>query len=486
MQKYPPPTTFDCLEYRACVDPEKIAFVTPTKSIPYLNFFQDALRFSIALRDLGIGKGSLVVIIATCGYLHWLLLIACENNGAISVSWPNIADLKAINFLDEIDFVVTDDINEIELTGGSCFRIDQSWLNQIFGMPLSDTSHPIQNLISLEDAQRISHSSGTTGGQKAMILTRGAQENKLRFFAENLSLSSQDSFLLIMPFSVNSTYLCATHFLRLGLTIVSGPIIWALQHFPITYFEILPIVLDKLVNNIPSDFIKPKKLSIKVIGAPLSLDLKEQSLLKICTDISGRYATNEVWPIAYGVDHNRIGTLVPGVCIKILDDAGEQLPEGAIGQIAARSPTMVQGYYKNNEATAKHFIDGHFLTGDIGRLLPTRKLQILGRCDDLVNLGGIKLTPDFIEAQIKGISGIIDLAVTSISSDNLVDDLCLALIIEKNTDQQTIIQQIKNVVRPLGGRKIGIKFVRSLPTTENGKLSRKKLRQMFVNGDTKS
>jgi acyl-CoA synthetase (AMP-forming)/AMP-acid ligase II len=480
MQEYLPPSTFACLEYRACVDPGKIAFVTQTKSINYLNFFQDALRFSIALRDLGIGKGSLVVIIANCDYLHWLLLIACENNGAISVSWPNVASLKAINFLDEIDFVVTDDVNEFELTGGHYFRIDQGWLNQIFGMPLRDTSHPIQNLISLEEAQRITHSSGTTGGQKAMILTRGAQENKLRFFAENLSLSSQDSFLLIMPFSVNSTYLCATHFLRLGLTIVSGPIIWALQNFPITYFEILPIVLVSLVKNIPSDFIKPKKLSIKVIGAPLSLVLKEQSLLKICTDISGRYATNEVWPIAYGVDHNGIGTLVPGVCIEILDDFGEQLSEGTIGQIAVRSPTMAQGYYKNGEATAKHFINGYFLTGDIGRLLPSRKLQILGRCDDLLNQGGLKLAPDFIEAQIKDIGGVIDLAVTSIPSDNLFDDFYIAVIKEKNTDEQTIIQQIKKIVLPLGWQRIGIKFVHSLPTTENCKLSRKKLRQMFV------
>ncbi len=482
MQECLPPSTFDYLEYRACINPDKIALATPSRRVSYLTFYQDAVRFSIALKDLGVSKGLLVVVIATSDiYLHWLLLIACENNGAISVSLPNVKSLESIKFLNEVDFLVTEDINKIELDRGCCFRIDANWLNKVFGMMLRAKSYLFKNLISLEDAQRITHSSGTTGGQKAMILNRGTQEKKIRFFADNLHLCSEDSFLLTMPFFVNASYLCATHFLRLGLLIVSGPIVWALQNFSITYFETLPIALDDLLKKIPNNFIKPKKLSIKVIGASFGSDLKEKSLLKICTDISGRYATNEVWPIAYGVNHDRVGTLVPGVHVKIIDDFGVEMTEGSIGQIAVRSSTMIQGYYKNNEATEKQFVDGYFLTGDIGRLLPSRKLQLLGRCDDVLNLGGLKHPPDSIEAKLKSIDGVIDLAVTSIYSDQSIDDLCVAVIIENDSDRQAIVQQIITNVSSLGWHRVLIKFINSLPRTENGKLSRKMLRQMFIN-----
>ena len=482
MQKCLPPSTFDYLEYRACTNPEKIALATQSRRVTYLNFYQDAKRFSIALKDMGVSKGSLVVVIVTSDiYLHWLLLLACENNGAISVSWPGINSLKSIPFLNEVDFLITDDTNKIELDRGYYFIIDTSWLNKVFGMNLCDNRYLFQNLFSLEDPQRITHSSGTTGGQKAMILTRGAQEQKIRFLAENLHLCSEDSCVITMWFSVNSLYLYATHFLRLGLLIVSGSIVWALQNFSISYFEILPIALGNLLKIIPKDFIKPKKLNIKVIGAPLSSDLKEKSLLTICNDISGRYATNEVWPIAYEVSQYGVGTLVPGVHVKIIDDFGEEMTEGSIGQIAVRSSTMIHEYYKNDEATTKCFVDGYFLTGDVGRLLPSRKLQIIGRCDDVLNLGGHKIAPDSMEAELKRIDGVIDVAVTSIFSDQWIDDLCIAVVIGNESDRQTITQQIMNYVFSTGWRRGLIKFLNNLPKTESGKLSRKMLRQMFVN-----
>jgi acyl-coenzyme A synthetase/AMP-(fatty) acid ligase len=483
IQECPAPSTFEYLEYRARNDPDHIALATPTRRVTYLSFYQDAKRFSIALNTQGVTKGSVVVIIANSDiYVHWLLLIACENNGAISVSCPDVKSLKFINFLNEVDFLITDDTDTIELAKGSYSRIDADWLNKIFGMILHDNSYHFQNLVSFDDAQRITHSSGTTGGNKAMILKRKAQEEKMRFLAENLHPGSEDCLLITMPFSVNSSYLCATHFLRLGLLIVYGPIVWALQKYPITYLEILPIALGDLLKEIPDDFIKPKQLSIKVIGAPYSSDLKEKCLLKICTEISGRYATNEVWPIAYGVNHEGVGILASGVHVKILDDLGMEVAEGNIGQIAVKSSTMIEGYYKNDGATAKQFIDGYLLTGDLGRLLPSRKLQVLGRCDDLINLGGIKLSPEPIEAKLKSIDGVVDLAVTSIRSDQLMDDFCVAVLIKNITDRQAITRKIMTNVSLLGCHRVKLKFIDSLPKTKNGKLSRKMLRQMFING----
>jgi acyl-coenzyme A synthetase/AMP-(fatty) acid ligase len=482
MEERLPPSTFDFLEYRACIDPEKIALATKSRRVTYSSFYQDAVRFTIALKDLGVCKGSLVLVIDTSDiYLHWLLLIACENNGAISASCLNVERLQSINFLDEVDFLFAEDVHKIERAKRRTIQIDAAWQNKVFGMTGCNNRYVPQNSISSADAQRITHSSGTTGGEKAMTLNRGAQEMKMRFLSENLHLGNEDSLLLTMPFSVNATYLCATHFLRLGLLIVSGPLLWALQNFPITYFEILPMALADLLKKIPSGFVRPKKLGIKVVGASFNLDLEEKSLLTVCTDISGRYAANEVWPIAYEVRHDSIGTLIPGVHVKILDDSGVAMTDGSVGQIAVKSSTMIRGYYKNDEATKRHFVDGYFLTGDLGRLLPSRKLQIVGRCDDVLNLGGLKIPPDAIESRLQNIAGVIDLAVTSVASGQVIDDLCIAIVRANDSDRKAIVREIKSRIFSLGLHRFRMKFMDILPKTENGKLSRRLLRQMFVN-----
>jgi acyl-CoA synthetase (AMP-forming)/AMP-acid ligase II len=123
-------------------------------------------------------------------------------------------------------------------------------------------------------------------------------------------------------------------------------------------------------------------------------------------------------------------------------ELGVEMTEGGIGQIAVKSSTMIQGYYKNDAATARQFGDGYFLTGDIGRLLPSRKLQLLGRCDDVLNLGGLKLPPDSIEAKLKSVDGVIDVAATSIFSDQSIGDLCIAVIRGNDSNREAIVQQI--------------------------------------------
>lgn len=476
-----PATTLDFLEYRASSTPGRIALASRSRNVTCLDFYQDSLRFALALKGLGVIKGSLVlVVVPSDTYLHWLLLLACEANGATSVSWPDTKSLQHIKFLDEVDFVLAEDATQIELVNGRQVHVSDEWRGQIFGMK-GDFSQPFhRDRAAAADVLRITHSSGTTGGQKAMLLSRHAQEAKLKFLAENLLLSSDDALLLTMPFSVNATYLCATHYLRRGVLVVSGPLLWGLKRFQVTYLEILPIALSDLLNRLPPNFVKPRHLSIRVIGASFNLDLKNKALNMLCAEISGRYAANEAWPIAYEVDHAGIGTLLPAVQVRILDESGRATLDGGVGQIAVRCPTMIGGYYKDDEASMRHFVDGFFLTGDLGRILPSRKLQVIARCDDVLNRGGLKIAPDDTEARFKSIPGVVDLAVTTSPSDQLFDDLCFGVVRANGFERKDIIQQIIGGAASLGWLKVRIKFMDSLPKTANGKLSRQLLRQQFV------
>jgi acyl-coenzyme A synthetase/AMP-(fatty) acid ligase len=105
----------------------------------------------------------------------------------------------------------------------------------------------------------------------------------------------------------------------------------------------------------------------------------------------------------------------------------------------------------------------------------------MGRSDDVLNLGGkLKFPPDQIEARLRTIPGVIDIAVTSNSSDQAIDDLCIAMVIEASIDQQSIIQQVTTNAALAGWRRALFKIIDALPKTENGTLSRKALRQLFA------
>ena len=110
------------------------------------------------------------------------------------------------------------------------------------------------------------------------------------------------------------------------------------------------------------------------------------------------YGLTETAPIlsACTVENNvfgSVGQALPGVDIKI-DDANDE----GIGEIVARGPNIMKGYYKNDEATAEVIKDGWFHTGDLGSFDKHGNLYITGRCKDVIVLGsGVNVYPDEVE-----------------------------------------------------------------------------------------
>ena len=310
-----------------------------------------------------------------------------------------------------------------------------------------------------------------------MLLHRGEQEAKLMYYAQSADYSKDERFFLSMPFSVNSAYLRATLCLRCGALVVVGPLLWAIRDHSITYFEVLPAKLEKVLAELPDDFVKPADLNVKVIGAPLGKQLRERTLRMLCGRISCRYATNEVWPIAIDMDECGAGTILPGVEVMIVDEFWNEQALGQAGHIAVRSATMVNGYFDDQVATQRQFRAGWFLTGDLGRLPQPRRLMVLGRTDEILNRGGFKCFPDPIEERLKIIAGVIEAGVTSIPSGQAMDDLCVALVLETGIDYQDIRDSVG--IATAGWQKIVVAIVDELPKTVNGKLSRNILRQMF-------
>jgi len=470
-------TSFDHLELHAHRTPGRAALVVGESTFSYGRFHADAMRFTCALASCGVTRGQIVLVSHAHPYVHWLLLVACENLGAVSVSSPDTDALGDSPAVPAADHVFAEGAAPSGARRARAWQIDGPWLRRAFDRPIAECrSHP-RVALPPDAPMRIAHSSGTTGRQKAMVLRRSAQEEKLRLLGAASGETRDSRILVSMPFSVNSAWLQASLSLRLGACVVVAPLMQALGDHGVTDTEVLPLVLDAMLREIPPAFVKPARFSITVIGAPLPARLRERALGVLCTDITCRYGSNEVWPIALGMSDGA-GTLCPGVEARIVDAAGDEAAPGHAGHIAVRSATMVDGYFADPEATGRHFRDGWFLTGDMGRLPRPGVIELLGRADDVLNYGGLKRSPVPLETALRAIPGVRDVAVTSFASGHAIDTLGIAAVLDGRVPQDDLSPAIR--LATAEWPHVLVAPIAALPVTAMGKLDRAELRRRLM------
>jgi long-chain acyl-CoA synthetase len=108
-----------------------------------------------------------------------------------------------------------------------------------------------------------------------------------------------------------------------------------------------------------------------------------------------------------------VGLPVPGVEMRIVDDAGRELPDGEVGEIAVRGANVMKGYWNRPEETADTFRDGWFLTGDLGTRDEDGYFSIVDRKKDLIIVNGMNVYPRMIEEVLYRFPGLREAAVVA-------------------------------------------------------------------------
>jgi long-chain acyl-CoA synthetase len=175
-----------------------------------------------------------------------------------------------------------------------------------------------------------------------------------------------------------------------------------------------------------------------------------------------------------------VGPAVPGTEINIENLDGEE-----VGEILARGPSVMHGYWRNPEATAKVFDQGWFRTGDIGRFDHDGYLHITGRLKDLiVTSAGKKVHPDEIEHLLKDIKGVRELCVLGLPDRSGHGEAVSAVVVpEPDADRPAIMAAIAHLTRHLSGYQhvSRVEFqTEELPKTSTLKLQRGKIRDRFA------
>jgi long-chain acyl-CoA synthetase len=154
-----------------------------------------------------------------------------------------------------------------------------------------------------------------------------------------------------------------------------------------------------------------------------------------CTVLEG-YGLSETSPMASFNHPDRerkpgsIGTPVDGVQMKVVDDSGNELPQGESGEIVIRGHNVMKGYWHHPEATAEAIRDGWFFTGDIGRVDDDGYFYIVDRKKELIIRGGFNVYPREIEEVIYEHPAVREAAVIGLPHAELGEEIGAAVVLK--------------------------------------------------------
>ncbi|MGV3569169.1 MAG: class I adenylate-forming enzyme family protein [Ramlibacter sp.] len=471
------PCTADYVAMWAARTPHQVALGEDGQDLSYRQLDHLLRQCALELRAMGLVAGQRVAVAGPGLGLPLLVLLAAEGLGLVTASFDAQADADADWLFARVDAVLAGQPQAVP--PGVRFRaLDADFVQRLWGAP---AAAPVAWQPGAWDAPvRITRTAGSSGASKFMLLDRAAQEWQVRSGDESWPwvLGTDTRMLLLMPLLVNAGFSRVAACLRRGGTVLAGTGAQVAALAP-TCVVGLTAQLERLLRELPADYRAPRPVTIAAFGAMPAPALRERLLAVFGGPVVNRYGGNEAGGLC-DLDADGIGVLRAGVEVRILDQAGRDLPPGREGVIAVRTPALVDGYLELPEASAAAFRDGWFVSADIGMLLGDRRLQLLGRHDDLVNLGGIKVPAAQVEAALLAQPAIAQCAVQAVQLEGGAVSLGIAVVGAAGATRDTVTTQLGQALAHWTAMDVRLVFVDRLPSTPAGKVDRMRLRRLFA------
>ncbi|MDY0975128.1 long-chain-fatty-acid--CoA ligase [Massilia sp. CFBP9012] len=369
--------------------------------------------------------------------------------------------------------------------------------NKVLADGARETLKPVT--IGHDDIAFLQYTGGTTGVSKgAVLLHRHVIANVLQneaWFAPTLAklkAGEQPQFACALPlYHIYALTVCALLGLRIGgmNLLIPNPrdikgFIKELGGYRINIFPAVNTLYNGLLNN--DDFAKLDFSGLMVCpggGMAVQKAVADKWLKTTGIPIVEGYGLSETSPV---VSANRcditdftgtIGLPLPSTELRILDDAGNEVPFGTAGEIAVRGPQVMAGYWQRDDETAKVMTaDGFFKTGDIGIMDAQGYTRIVDRKKDMILVSGFNVYPNEVEGVVASHPGVLEVACVGVPDQNSGEAVKL-YVVKKDADLTT--EQIKEFCKErLTGYKRPkfIEFRETLPKTNVGKILRRELR----------
>lgn len=513
-------TLGDVARYHAEARPDAVAFSFEGRDTTFADFDRHTNQVANALIAAGLSTGDRVAYVGKNSDGYFELLIGAAKAGVVTtpIGWrlaaPEIAyivadsDAKLVFVGPELIGHVEDVAAELthrpvviamEPQGAGDNPTFEAWRD---AQPDTDPRKPI----ATSDIAIQLYTSGTTGRPKGAMLTH---DNLLAMRREagksGLAWNQwgpEDVSLVAMPVAhIGGTGWGLVGLLNGAKGVVAREfdptkVLDYIEKDRISKMFMVPAALQIVVRQPRAREVDYSRLSYILYGAaPIPLDL-----LRECMEVFGcgfvqQYGMTETTGTVVYLppeDHDPAGNKrmraaglpMPGVELKVIDEAGNSLPPNTVGEVAVRSASTMKGYWKLDEATAKTIdADGWLRTGDAGYLDEDGYLFIHDRVKDMIISGGENIYPAEVESAVYGHPHVAEVAVIGVPDDKW-GEAVKAVVAPKpgvTPDPDDIIAFARTRIAHFKAPK-SVDFVTALPRNASGKILRRELRAPYWEG----
>ena len=348
------------------------------------------------------------------------------------------------------------------------------------------------------DPDEVSHimpTGGTTGLPKASVRTHNSYITNVEYHSRAWEITSNDTLMVITPvghsmamhWGIGAALLNFAKLVLLDSTQAEDICEW-IQKEKVTAIPSVPALITRMLDMEgleKYDLSSLKKISIG--GAPSTPEMLRNAYAKLKCLVINAFGSSEGTNISTRPGDPLeviLGSVGRPACpydrIIVIDDAGNEVPQGQEGELVSKGPGIFTGYFKSPEENSQIFTkDGFFKTGDKARKDVQGNITITGRIKDIINRGGEKISALEIEHRLSAHPDVRDAAVVGMPDKVLGERICAYVSLQTGAKVTfaEIIAFMKEKGASLQQLPERIEFVEDLPMTKVGKVDKKVLRE---------
>lgn len=344
-----------------------------------------------------------------------------------------------------------------------------------------------------EDLAVLQYTGGTTGVAKgAMLSHRNLVANMLqaRIILNTILDEGKETIVLPLPLYHIYSFTVSLVLMESGnhSLLITNPrdlpgFVKELKKTPFTGFVGLNTLFVALANRDDFKQLDFSGLKLTISGGMALTHAAEEEWHAITgCHISEGYGMTETAPIVtFNIPcQSQLGTIglpVPSTDLKTVDEKGQDLPHGEVGELCVQGPQVMEGYWHNEAATAEMIDSERWLhTGDMAVIQDDGYVRIVDRKKDMINVSGFNVYPNEVEDVVVSHTGIIEAAAIGVPDDKTGEAIKIFLVRrDKNLSEQDVQEYCRS---HLTGYKVPkqVEFRDELPKTNVGKVLRRSLR----------
>jgi benzoate-CoA ligase family protein len=490
-------------------DDRRTALLTNHGPVSYGEVKEAANRVGNVLRQLGVRQGDRVLLALGDGVEFVATWFGAQKIGAVTAEVYTFLQAKDYRYY--LDYAEPAVVVADQVTVGRLRAAGARHLLVLGGEPdeLRAGEHHFQSLVdaqpaTLEPAATRSDdvaiwrfTTGSTGSPKACLIAARSPLLSFRWYAEGIMDIRPDDVVLPVP----KLFFGYANNMAVAFPFAAGAssVVFAERSTPERVFELIALHRPTILVNVPTmmsamlshpDAARQDLSSVRLCvsgGEVLPVDLHHRFMDTFGVDTIDGIGSSESF---HGYVSNRpgrsrpgsLGQVIPGYRVRVVDDAGNSLPDGEAGRLEVTGETVALGYWRAPAKTAEAFPAEHTVrTNDLVRRDADGFFYYEGRADDLLKVGGIWVVPTEVERCLLTHPVVLQCGVVGQQVDGLTRT-CAFVVTSGEVTGTALQDYVRSRLSPHKYPR-EVHFVDELPLTASGKIDRRALREDSVYRD---